>query len=221
MTSFATGKLGPSSADHSIMDIESKSSQGHGPTESTEPVLERDEDGATGPLPPPYYRVYRRRWLGVLGLFLLNIAAGMNWLWFSPVSLQGMFPSSWLWDCAYEYSNAVAETFHMTLTQVNWLNNTVNIVYIPVSFLVPPLSKRYGIRITVREMWRVALVYCTYLAQHKVHRCFLDHGPRWMAPLRRNCSLALSQRNLRAVVLRPILHGSCSTMVPDSCSALL
>lgn len=55
------------------------------------------------------YRVYKRRWVGLIGLFLLNISAGasfrsafpanlmnvpvlllgMNWLWFAPINVTG------------------------------------------------------------------------------------------------------------------------------------
>ena len=38
------------------------------------------------------YRVYKRRWIGLAGLIILNISAGMSWLWFAPISVQGMIP---------------------------------------------------------------------------------------------------------------------------------
>jgi len=35
------------------------------------------------------YRVYKRRWIGLVALSLLNVSAGMNWLWFAPISVTG------------------------------------------------------------------------------------------------------------------------------------
>ena len=43
-----------------------------------------------------------------------------------------------------------ADSFHITLTQVNWLGQVVNLVYLPMAFLIPTLTLRYGIRKLVR-----------------------------------------------------------------------
>ena len=37
----------------------------------------------------PKYRLYKRRFLGVLGIIVLNIIGGMNWPWFGPIANNG------------------------------------------------------------------------------------------------------------------------------------
>ncbi|KAF9519223.1 hypothetical protein BS47DRAFT_1375143 [Hydnum rufescens UP504] len=66
---------------------------------------------------PPSIDVYKRRWVGLVGLILLNISAGMGWLWFAPISVQA------------------SSQLGMSLTKINWLNNLVNLTYVPVSLL--------------------------------------------------------------------------------------
>ncbi|KDQ15326.1 hypothetical protein BOTBODRAFT_108891 [Botryobasidium botryosum FD-172 SS1] len=74
------------------------------------------------------FRLYKRRWVGVVALFVLNVAAGCNWLWFGAIA------------------NDVASTFDISLTKVNWLSNVVNLMYLPVSCVVPVVSARFGLR---------------------------------------------------------------------------
>ena len=47
-------------------------------------------------------------------------------------------------------SSVVSHDFGFTLDQINWLSNVVSFVYIPSSLLVPLVTKRWGIRLTVR-----------------------------------------------------------------------
>ncbi|KAG8896413.1 hypothetical protein FRB99_008897, partial [Tulasnella sp. 403] len=74
------------------------------------------------------YRLYRRRFLGCAALCLLNLVGGLNWLWFSAISID------------------TANAFHFSISQVNWLSNTINVVYLPTSFVIPWLARRYGVQ---------------------------------------------------------------------------
>lgn len=47
-----------------------------------------------GPNAPVVYRLYKRRFLGVIGIVLLNIVAGMNWPWFGPIAIASTFKCS-------------------------------------------------------------------------------------------------------------------------------
>ncbi|RDB25138.1 Major facilitator superfamily domain-containing protein 7 [Hypsizygus marmoreus] len=74
------------------------------------------------------YRLYRRRFAGVVGLVVLNIVAAMSWPWFGPIS------------------NNMVDEFGFTLDQVNWLGNIVSCVYLPTALVIPTIVARYGIR---------------------------------------------------------------------------
>ncbi|KAF8342314.1 major facilitator superfamily domain-containing protein [Cantharellus anzutake] len=80
-----------------------------------------------GEAPVQGYRVFKRRWIGLVALFLLNVASGMNALWFAAISVD------------------TSKQFLISLHQVTWLLNVVNLVYIPSSIAVPPITRRYGI----------------------------------------------------------------------------
>ncbi|KAF8320695.1 MFS general substrate transporter [Clavulina sp. PMI_390] len=75
-----------------------------------------------------HYRVYKRRWLGLASLCLLNIASGMCWLWFAPISVTA------------------AEQLGVSLTRITWLSNVVCLIYVPVAFAVPFVIDRFKIR---------------------------------------------------------------------------
>ncbi|TFK44255.1 major facilitator superfamily domain-containing protein [Crucibulum laeve] len=77
---------------------------------------------------PVVYRLYRRRFAGIVGLVFLNIVAAMGWPWFGPIS------------------NNMAVEFGITLDQVNWLGNIVALVYLPTALLIPIIVSRYGFR---------------------------------------------------------------------------
>ncbi|KAI0334148.1 MFS general substrate transporter [Cubamyces sp. BRFM 1775] len=74
------------------------------------------------------YRLYKRRWIGLSALVLLNIASGMVLVWFGPIA------------------NDMVRDFGFTLSEVNWLGNVSNVVYLPFSIIVPYLYGRLGIR---------------------------------------------------------------------------
>ncbi|KAF8588684.1 MFS general substrate transporter [Ramaria rubella] len=79
----------------------------------------------------PVYTLSKWRFPGVIGLVLLNIVAGLNWPWFGSIAVQGYL---FLFD------------FDISLTEVNWLGNVVNLVLLPCSLITPFLCKRYGLR---------------------------------------------------------------------------
>ncbi|EKM52316.1 uncharacterized protein PHACADRAFT_211587 [Phanerochaete carnosa HHB-10118-sp] len=79
---------------------------------------------------PVTYRLYKRRFIGLLGLFLLNIVAALPNPWYGPIA------------------NNVSADFGFTLNRVNWLGNVINFVFLPTSIFVPFFCKRYGIRIS-------------------------------------------------------------------------
>ncbi|KZT05289.1 MFS general substrate transporter, partial [Laetiporus sulphureus 93-53] len=76
------------------------------------------------------YRMYKRRWVGVCAIIVLNIVAGMSLVWFGPIA------------------NNVVEAFGFTLDEVNWLGNVVNFTYLPCAALVPAVYARLGVRRT-------------------------------------------------------------------------
>ncbi|KZO95536.1 MFS general substrate transporter [Calocera viscosa TUFC12733] len=76
------------------------------------------------------YRLYKRRWIGLVALVMLNLAAAMNWLWFSPIA------------------NSTVAQWNLTYDNVNWLANSVNLIYLPVSLAVPISVETFGLQPT-------------------------------------------------------------------------
>ncbi|KAG8851084.1 hypothetical protein FRB91_008480, partial [Serendipita sp. 411] len=110
---------------------------------TVEPVVEKKAEQALVPLSNNLnalksdqessmivYRLYRRRWLGLVGMVVLNIVAAMNWIWFSPIA------------------KSTADDFHISLPQVNWLSQVVNLIYLPMALAIPSMIQRFGIRKT-------------------------------------------------------------------------
>jgi hypothetical protein len=61
----------------------------------------------------PEYRVYRRRWIGLVMLMIMNIVVSWGWLTFAPVS------------------NLTAEWFHLSSeSPVNWLSTVILFAYV-------------------------------------------------------------------------------------------
>ncbi|KAI0742681.1 MFS general substrate transporter [Daedaleopsis nitida] len=85
-------------------------------------VVERSADG------PQEYRLYKRRWIGLIAVVILNVVSGMVLVWFGPIA------------------NNVVEEFGFTLDQINWFGNVVNVVYLPSAIMVPYLYARLGVR---------------------------------------------------------------------------
>ncbi|KAG8892868.1 hypothetical protein FRC01_013905, partial [Tulasnella sp. 417] len=82
----------------------------------------------TPPEETRHYRLYRRRFVGVTALCLLNCLGGMSGLWFSAISID------------------TADAFQISVSKVNWLSNIANVVFILSSFAVPWVVGKWGIR---------------------------------------------------------------------------
>jgi len=95
----------------------------HSSHESSAKAEELERPGHGG-----QYRLYKRRFAGLVALMLLNVIAGMSLPWFGPIS------------------NNVAADFRISLNQVNWLGNIIACVYLPTSLIIPKIASRYGIR---------------------------------------------------------------------------
>ncbi|KAI9569600.1 MFS general substrate transporter [Boletus coccyginus] len=76
---------------------------------------------------PVQYRLYKRRFSGLLGFVILGFITGMPWAWFGPIATQA------------------ATEFDITVDQVNWLGNVMSCVFIPASLLVPIVCSRFGV----------------------------------------------------------------------------
>ncbi|KAJ7647381.1 major facilitator superfamily domain-containing protein [Roridomyces roridus] len=97
-------------------------------TIETQSAVNNDSDVLSAHSSTEEYRLYKRRFSGIVGLVVLAIVTGMPWPWFGPIS-----------------NDMVAE-FGITLDQVNWLGTIMAIVYLPVSLMIPEVIRRWGIR---------------------------------------------------------------------------
>ncbi|KAF8706151.1 MFS general substrate transporter, partial [Rhizoctonia solani] len=95
-----------------------------------EDIAQGDSSSSVVSPPPEAYQLYKRRWLGLVGICLLNIISGLNWLWFSSIAIN------------------TSQEFGVSLERVNWLGNSVNLIYLPVSMIVPLGFSRLGLRIS-------------------------------------------------------------------------
>ncbi|KAF8253963.1 MFS general substrate transporter [Wilcoxina mikolae CBS 423.85] len=140
---FAMAALPRSSTIHAISAQSSSS-----PTDRTVPPpspacgeegvansdVDNDDDNsrdktASGPV---RYRVYKRRWIGILVLMMMNIVVSWGWLTFAPVS------------------NHTAEWFKLSSeTPVNWLSTVTFFAYIVATPAVVHLLGRYSIKPTL------------------------------------------------------------------------
>ncbi|KAF9784690.1 major facilitator superfamily domain-containing protein [Thelephora terrestris] len=77
---------------------------------------------------PHEYKLYKRRFAGLLGMSLLNLVGGMAMPWFGPIA------------------TSTSQVFHTSLNRVNWLGNITACTYIPAAALVPWTVSRYGLR---------------------------------------------------------------------------
>ncbi|KDN49828.1 hypothetical protein RSAG8_01893, partial [Rhizoctonia solani AG-8 WAC10335] len=64
------------------------------------------------------YRLYKRRWVGLLGICILNIIASVGLTWFPSIAVTA------------------SEEFGISLERINWLSNCNNVVYFPVSCFI-------------------------------------------------------------------------------------
>ncbi|THU99971.1 MFS general substrate transporter [Dendrothele bispora CBS 962.96] len=86
------------------------------------------EVATTVPVVSQQYRLYRRRFVGMIGMVALNIVGGMSWPWFGPIA------------------NDTATEMGFTLDQISWLDNIQSALYLPVALLIPHLYARLGLR---------------------------------------------------------------------------
>ncbi|KAF8426367.1 major facilitator superfamily domain-containing protein, partial [Tirmania nivea] len=78
------------------------------------------------------YKVYRRRWAGLLVLMVMNMVTSWGWLTFAPVS------------------NYSQEYFRLSsATPINWLSTVVFFAYVAISPLVPYILNKRGIKVAV------------------------------------------------------------------------
>ncbi|CAE7152561.1 unnamed protein product [Rhizoctonia solani] len=77
------------------------------------------------------YRLYKQRWLGLLGICILNIIASVGLTWFPSIAVT------------------TSDEFGISLERINWLSNCNNVVYFPVSIVIPVISSRYGLRVSI------------------------------------------------------------------------
>ncbi|KAK6541315.1 hypothetical protein TWF694_008661 [Orbilia ellipsospora] len=78
---------------------------------------------------PPIYRVYRRRWIGLVTLMLMNIMISWGWITFAPVSTS---------------TQVFFRLGH--ISSVNWLSTVVFLAYIFISPLVIYTLSNFGVR---------------------------------------------------------------------------
>ncbi|KAK7035498.1 hypothetical protein VNI00_011791 [Paramarasmius palmivorus] len=90
------------------------------------------------------YRLYKRRFVGLIGIIALNIVGGMSWPWFGPIA------------------NDMASEFDISLDKVNWLGNIMSCVYIPSALLIPYMIPRYGIR-RVCDLGAICLILAAWI----------------------------------------------------------
>ncbi|KAJ6262799.1 hypothetical protein Dda_1356 [Drechslerella dactyloides] len=77
----------------------------------------------------PVYRVYRRRWLGLVTLMLMNIMISWGWITFAPIS------------------DSTKTFFRLEhVSSVNWLSTVILLSYVFISPLVIYSLNRFGVR---------------------------------------------------------------------------
>ncbi|KAH8828337.1 major facilitator superfamily domain-containing protein [Flagelloscypha sp. PMI_526] len=97
-------------------------------------VVAASERSSDGP-----YRLYKRRFVGLVGMVVLNLVGAMGWVWFGPIA------------------NNASRDFNITLDQVSWLGNTTALIYLPVSILIPIFISKFSFR-RVCEIGTVTLL---------------------------------------------------------------
>ena len=112
--------------------------------------------------PSPKYRLYRRRFAGLVGLVRFFVHSSTPRLTFRSSDCLGycyrhalavVWPHREQWYVNFPFmsskisspSSVVAE-FGFTLDQVNWLGNVVSCIYLPTALVIPTICSRYGIR---------------------------------------------------------------------------
>ena len=103
---------------------------------------------------PGAYRLYKRRFVGLAGLAVLNMVGGMVYPWFGPIANSGESATHQLIvknaDMLRCYLLA-AEQFNLSVSRMNWLSNAVQIGGFVFSTLIPHLCARIGTRYCVSD----------------------------------------------------------------------
>lgn len=84
-----------------------------------------EQDGAIQPI---IYKVYKRRFLGLIMLAFLNAMSAHNATLFTTIPTQ------------------TSSVFEMSLTKVNWLGNIFGVTFVVVAWFVPLLVEKVAIR---------------------------------------------------------------------------
>ena len=106
-------------------------------SKSAEPGIQEDtRNAATEGIQQPHsnhvqYRTYKRRWIGLIELILLNIMVSWGWLTYAPVA------------------NTSAEFFSTTPAVVNWLNVGFFFAFVVISPLAHYALSKYGPRLSI------------------------------------------------------------------------
>lgn len=105
------------------------------PEKLAKEVVEVKQDDRTGDLEelstPVVYKLYKRRWLGIVSLVLYNVISGMNGQFFGPIT------------------TSLHEEWNISLTRINWTSNIVNLVYLPATFVTFHITRKIGIKKTI------------------------------------------------------------------------
>ncbi|KAL9022971.1 MAG: hypothetical protein Q9196_007447 [Gyalolechia fulgens] len=88
---------------------------------------DQEEDAQT----PPVYRVYKRRWFGLMQLVLMNIIVSWDWLSYSPVA------------------NTAATYFSTTSSIINWLSTAFLFAFVVASPLTIYVLNTGGTRLAL------------------------------------------------------------------------
>lgn len=92
-------------------------------------ATDRPTRGGDVEIAGPEYRVYKRRWIGLVMLMIMNIVVSWGWLTFAPVS------------------NLTAEWFSLSSeSPVNWLSTVILFSYVVATPAVIYLLGRYSIK---------------------------------------------------------------------------
>ncbi|KAI4179915.1 MAG: hypothetical protein L6R41_007564, partial [Letrouitia leprolyta] len=121
MTEASAGKQKASMDDHF------RRIQSSGQDSAVNGIRGDQEDGQTQPV----YRVYKRRWFGLMQLVLMNIIVSWDWLSYSPVA------------------NTAASYFSTTSSIINWLSTAFLFAFVAASPLTIYTLHKGGTRLAL------------------------------------------------------------------------
>ncbi|RUS34476.1 major facilitator superfamily domain-containing protein [Jimgerdemannia flammicorona] len=75
-----------------------------------------------------FFKLYKRRWLGIFLILFLNISSQINWLTFGPVAAL------------------VVEYYNIDYNALNWLSNVYAVTYVVISGAIGWSFDKFGIR---------------------------------------------------------------------------